>query len=128
MPQLGDILSELREDRNMTQIELSDILHISNSSISAFETGARVPNVETLISLSSFFDVSTDYLLGLTPIKLSPSVLSVELIDGVAVGTVIALLKTLTPEQKSAVLLILKQISFYTDITGKTNRNGADLK
>jgi repressor LexA len=63
----GDRLKELREERNMTQIELADILCIRNTSISRYETNEREPDSETLTNIAELFNVSTDYLLNRTP-------------------------------------------------------------
>ena len=40
MPQFGEMLRELREERRLTQIELANAMHISSSSISAYEIGS----------------------------------------------------------------------------------------
>jgi transcriptional regulator with XRE-family HTH domain len=122
MLQLGDILSELREDRGLTQRELSKILHTSNSSISAYEIGQRIPSIDILIKLAEFFDVTTDYLLGISPSPLSPSVLSDELIRGTTIASVIEMLKAFTPEQSAAIMLIIEQMKFYTDVAGRTRQ------
>lgn len=124
MAQLGERLSELREDRGLTQLQLSKILHISNSSISAYETGERAPNIDTLIAFSQYFDVTTDYLLGLDSNSLSPSVLLEELADGVTVGKAIHSLKALLPAQRDAILLVLNNMRFCAEIKGKTDQNG----
>lgn len=39
-------------------------LNVSQATISAYETGERTPDIETLLHISSFFNVSVDYLLG----------------------------------------------------------------
>ena len=64
-------LKELRLKSEMTQDELAKKINISTSTISFYESGAREPNLSTLISLAKIFNVSTDYLLGLTDISLS---------------------------------------------------------
>lgn len=125
---LGDILSELREDRGLTQLELSKRLHISNSSISAYETGARIPNVETLKEFAAFFDVTTDYLLGLTAVSVSPTMLTEEFSGGVEMSAVLRVLTSLSHEQKAALLLILESMRFYTEVATKTSQGGADKK
>ena len=79
---LGEILAELRDDRGLTQRELSKQLHISSSSISAYETGARLPNIDTLVEFSTFYDVTIDYLVGLTTHPVSPTVLTQEYVGG----------------------------------------------
>ena len=122
---IGERLTELREDKGITQLELSKKLHISNSSISAYETGACMPDVETLRSLAIFYDVTSDYLLGLTEESVSPAVLSEEFTNGVTKSTVLKMLETLSPEQRAAELIILENMRFYTEVTGKTVADGA---
>lgn len=59
-------LKELREDRDIPQRVVADYLHIKQNTYSQYENGQRQLPVEVLIKLSTFFDVSTDYILGLT--------------------------------------------------------------
>ena len=59
-------LKDLREDRDVTQRELAEFLHIRQNTYSQYETGQRQLPVETLIKLALFFDTSTDYILELT--------------------------------------------------------------
>lgn len=62
------IFRELRINNNLIQKELGQKLGISLSSISMYERGERQPDLETLIRISKFFAVSTDFLLGLTDV------------------------------------------------------------
>lgn len=56
-------LQELRKQKNLTQEELSEILFVSRTAISKWESGQSVPESEKLIAISNYFDVSLDYLL-----------------------------------------------------------------
>ena len=122
--ELGDILAELREDRGLTQLELSKQLHISNSSISAYENGSRLPSIDILLSLARFFDVTTDYLLGLTTNPVSPSTLTQEFVDGETVESIIEKLMALDPTQKSALRLMIENARFFSDVKRKTTAEG----
>lgn len=62
-------LRELRERKHLNQHGLAMKLNTSQSTISAYEIGARSPDIETLIHMAEFFDVSVDYLVGKTDIK-----------------------------------------------------------
>ena len=62
-------LRELREKRRFSQEGLALKLNVSQSTISAYEVGDRTPDLETLISIARFFDVSLDYLVGLSDLK-----------------------------------------------------------
>ena len=54
MPQFGEMLRELREERRLTQIDLANAMHISSSSISAYEIGASLPPMERALELADF--------------------------------------------------------------------------
>lgn len=66
-------LKELREERGMTQLELANQLGIAKSSIGMYEQGRRVPSPKQLVNMAAFFDVSVEYLLGNTPVRMRPS-------------------------------------------------------
>lgn len=59
-------LKKLREENTLTQKAVADYLHIRQNTYSQYETSQRQVPIETLIALSDFYDVSVDYLLGLT--------------------------------------------------------------
>ncbi len=59
-------IRDLREDRDLKQRELAQILHCSQQVYSNYELGERDIPTEVLIRLSEFYGVSVDYLLGLT--------------------------------------------------------------
>lgn len=62
-------LKELREQKRLNQNGLAINLNVSQSTISAYEVGERSPDLETLIAIAKFFDVSIDYLAGLSNVK-----------------------------------------------------------
>lgn len=57
-------IRELRSEKNLSQEELSKILNVSRAAISHYESGKRVPDMEIQKKLSSYFNVSLDYLNG----------------------------------------------------------------
>lgn len=59
-------LKELRKEKRLTLRELADKLHMTNSNISMMELGQRGISNENLVAFCNFFDVSSDYLLGLS--------------------------------------------------------------
>ncbi len=67
-------VSELRKDRGWKQNELADMIHVTRSQISRLESG-ETKNIgsDLLVSLAEVFHVSTDYLLGITPITTPKS-------------------------------------------------------
>lgn len=59
-------LRDLREDADLTQKEVAEYLHIKQNTYSQYENGQRQLPIDVLIKLSRFYNVSTDYILGLT--------------------------------------------------------------
>ncbi len=60
---LGEKVTELRKKNNWSQEELAGQLGISRQSVSKWESGASIPDMDKIIALSNLFSVSTDYLL-----------------------------------------------------------------
>ena len=59
-------LRDMREDHDLKQIDIADYLGIAQTVYSRYERGFQTIPVEHLIMLAERYDVSTDYLLGLT--------------------------------------------------------------
>ena len=59
-------LKDIREDKDITQQEIANFLHIKQNTYSQYENGQRGLPLELLIKLSVFFNTSTDYILGIT--------------------------------------------------------------
>ena len=64
MAVFGELMAELRQDKGLTQRELGKILSVSTGTISNYENGVHYPDLEKLVQLADYFQVSTDYLLG----------------------------------------------------------------
>ncbi len=63
METFGQKVKKLRVKAGLTQTQLAKALGISTSAVSMYEQDNREPNRDTLLALSSFFGVDTDYLL-----------------------------------------------------------------
>ena len=63
---IGERLLDLRKDKNLTQDELGEILKINKHSISSYEREKSEPPDIIKIAIARYFNVSVDYLLGLT--------------------------------------------------------------
>ena len=59
-------LKDLREDADLKQQQIADYLHIKQNTYSQYENGQRQIPIELLIKLAKYYNVSTDYILGLT--------------------------------------------------------------
>ena len=60
---IGEKIQELRIQRGLTQERLAEMLEVSRQSVSKWELGQAIPDVEKIIRMSELFDVSTDTLL-----------------------------------------------------------------
>lgn len=60
---LGKNIKSLRKEKGVTQIRLAEDLKISKATIAYYEVNKRQPNLEMLVKLAKYFNVSTDYLL-----------------------------------------------------------------
>ena len=60
---LAQKIMELRKRRGWSQEELAQQLEVSRQSVSKWESGASMPDLEKIVRLSQLFDVTTDYLL-----------------------------------------------------------------
>ena len=59
-------IRDLREDKDLTQKQMANILHCSQQVYSNYELGQRDIPIETLISMARFHGVTVDYILGLS--------------------------------------------------------------
>lgn len=115
MASFGELLAELRLDKKMTQKDLADVLHVSVGTISNYERGVYYPEIEKLINLADFFQVTTDYLLGRCEYNFSPDVFSEIITDDKTVGKVIQTLRKLPQEKRNALLLMMGDMEFRVD-------------
>ena len=63
------ILKKIREDYSLTQEEVANNLNIDRRTYNHYETKEKIIPIKHLLSLSDYFDLSVDYLLGLSTIK-----------------------------------------------------------
>lgn len=61
----GDMIKNLRQSRNLNQVQLAASLNVSKQTVSNWENNNILPSIDMLVKISQFFSVSTDYLLEL---------------------------------------------------------------
>lgn len=59
-------LKEIREDRDLLQIDLARLLRVTQAQYSRYEMGVNEIPIEKLVILAKYYNTSIDYLLGLT--------------------------------------------------------------
>ncbi len=112
---MGKILKELRLEKDLSQSELAARFKVSQNTIHRWEKSIQEPDIERLIEIAGFFDVSLDYLCGRTtdifyqaPYQLKPnhSPTEVELNQ---------LFKELNPYEQGQVIGFTKALKENTD-------------
>ena len=59
-------LKELRIEKKLSKVQLAKEIDCSDVAIGRWENEQRIPNIEEVVKLAKFFNVSADYLLGLS--------------------------------------------------------------
>ena len=60
---IGHVISRLRNEAKLTQAQFSEIVGVSQQSVQKWESGASIPDLEKIILISKYFDVSLDALI-----------------------------------------------------------------
>lgn len=110
MAHLGELIAELRQDRGLTQKELGDILCVSSGTISNYENGVHLPDVDKVIALANYFHVTTDYLLGRTSSNLPVELLQQAITNEKTLGDVMASFAKLPANRQAAPSLIISDM------------------
>ena len=78
-----DRLHELRHKKKITQSQLADVIGLKPTAISNYESGRHEPSFDRLKAMASFFNVSSDYLLGISDayVPLSEEILNREVVE-----------------------------------------------
>jgi transcriptional regulator with XRE-family HTH domain len=74
---IGHKISDLRKQKNMTQMELADLMGVSYQAVSNWERGNSMPDISKLEDLAKVLDVTIDQLLGNeSPIQLAKHIIA----------------------------------------------------
>lgn len=104
----NEILKELISERGLTQKQLAQQLHIPVSTLGGYVQGTSEPDFEVLKALAGYFEVSTDYLLGMN----APHTASFQ------EDTLLHIFRTLTSEQQE---IYLEQGRAFVKVRQKTH-------
>lgn len=64
----------LLKERNVSRKELCSAIGVTNSNITGWKNGDYAPSIDVVIQIAHYFNVSTDYLLGVSEKKIAPIV------------------------------------------------------
>ena len=80
-------LFDLREDKDLSQIKLADYLGITQQTYSLWEKGTKIIPLKHLNSLSNFYEISMDYIVGLTDEKNNSSIIKLTELNKNEIGS-----------------------------------------
>lgn len=99
-------IAELRKGKGLTQAGLGLKLNVSQKMISSYENGTHQPGIDTLIEMTKLFNVSSDYIIGISDIKMSAERFSSDNLDDLDIE-LIDMFKELDYNKKQKALGIL---------------------
>lgn len=70
---LGERIKELREDNDISQKDFAMKINVSNTTLSMYESNKRVPSDDVKKKIADYFNVSLDYLMGVSDIRIAAS-------------------------------------------------------
>ena len=94
----------LRNEHNVTQEELGEVLGVSKGSVSKYEKGTAKPSYKNLWEIADYFHVSVDYLIG------KSDAFQADPVEQVFINDVLELFEELDQEQKDRMLEFLKKL------------------
>ncbi|WP_303800404.1 helix-turn-helix domain-containing protein [Ruminococcus flavefaciens] len=106
----GERIKALRKKNNLTQCQLAELLHMSRSTVLKYETGRQIPPVDRICDIADIFNVSTDYLYGLTDFDAPLSILNEIFCKDVTYAEVISMILDLPEELQKAVMVIAEYL------------------
>ena len=116
-------LRELRKKRGLTLVELAEKIHINKSSIARFETEQSVMDTKDLELFCNFYNVTTDYLLGITN---NPNAVKLNVAD--ADGTTMQLEYELLNKMNGFTVQDFQKVSEYIDFLKMQKGNNKNEK
>lgn len=116
---LGDMIQEIRQDKGLYQKDLAKLLNVSVATISHYESGINMPDIETICLLGDYFGVSVDYILGRTALKMDWNTFkrSVKLSDGTTttVDKVMTAFLKLSDESQTEIIKLMELYKLKDD-------------
>lgn len=94
-------LKELRQEKGLNQKELASQVETTQRNISNWENGNSEPDIQMLIRMSKFFEVSVDYLLNNNDVDINANVAFLD-------NSLITAIKNLPADKKRALLILLQ--------------------
>ncbi len=119
MKELGEILTELCIEKDLSQKKLAKLLCLSIGTISNYENNVHAPDLNTLRKLADFYGVTTDYLLGRTGYRCTPETLKDYITTDYTITTFINNILSLDSGSRNA---LLKYADYLQHIHSQTDK------
>jgi transcriptional regulator with XRE-family HTH domain len=124
---LDNRIKALRIEKGLSQDELAKYMTIKNrSTLAGWELGRVAPNHEMIIKLADFFDVTTDYLLGVTDDRHHTEEFRTTMKDGRILSGYAELFSGLTAEDFQKVVKIIEGYKAKTQAEKELGLNASD--
>ena len=111
---MGDLIAELRKQKNMTQKDLADLLNVTDKAVSKWERGISCPDIATIPLLAQTLGITSEELLNIQKAEVPA-----------AAEKPIRKLKTLIPFILTAVGLAMGIATLVNSILEKTDMHSA---
>lgn len=108
----SQVIKKIRKEKGLTQQELANIVGITATGVSYWESGNAVPNTRTLNKIANYFGVTVNFLLGIKD--------KIEMEDNSRTTILFRKIEQVTPKEKEKLLDILDNI---IDIFLEKNKN-----
>lgn len=108
MKELRQLIRDLREDNDLTQREVAAYLGVSQQTYSNYENGVREIPTNTVVALSRFYKVSTDYLLNSNSAYLGNTNLSNAYLDEITLHDVMYDIQGLDEDARKELLRFIR--------------------
>lgn len=119
---IGELIAELRKDLRMKQTEVAAYLGVSTATISNYECDRYEPDLETVRRLSKLFNVTSDYLLGLTDNKYTAPQLKREFGSCSTLEDCLSVLQRLNKADQKALEIVIQTFKEKYDAQGELLR------
>ena len=102
MKNYTEIIRGLREDKDLNQTDIAEIINKNQQQYSRYEKGTRELPLSALMKLADFYGLSTDYLLGRTNRKEGAVSIGEQITNEFSAGEIISDIAMLSPERRAA--------------------------
>lgn len=124
--ELGELISELRMDKGLSQKELGKLINKSDSAICNYEKGVHFPDLATIGKLADCFDVSIDYLLQRTSFKYGVNRLNTPIANDYTLGDLLNTIVQLDTNNRKRLIDYIGLLSLKNSISKNPKRKDSE--